>query len=93
MILEKYIDYLYNQHNKLFEIGINQILYKLKGHTPNSLKKLTDRQILDLHKKCHMLYGAHKGNKEFIKEVIIIHDMIVKEMLRRKMKHNTPLGG
>jgi len=91
MILERYIDFLYNQHNKLFEIGVKQILYKLKDHTQNSLKKQTDKQILDLHRKCHMLYKSHK-NKEFLKEVIVMHDMIVKEMLRRKMKHNSPLG-
>ena len=92
MILEKYIDYLYNQHNRLFEIGTDHILYKLKGHTPNSLKKITDKQLLDLHRKCHMLYKAHKKNKKFIEEIIEIHNIIVKEMLRRKMKHITPLG-
>ncbi len=57
--------------------------------------KLKDANLLDYHKKCHMLYSGNvrhtPPNKSFINSIIMLHNQIVKEMEKRKMKHNTPL--
>lgn len=59
------------------------------------LKKVNNKTLLDLHRKCHMLYMAnirHKNlNKEFLNSIVVFHDKIVKEMLKRNMKHSSPL--
>ena len=58
-------------------------------------RKLSDKLLLDYHRKCHMLYAGniknHPINKPFINSVVSLHDRFVKEMLKRKMKHSTPL--
>lgn len=57
--------------------------------------KLNDNILLDYHKKCHMLYAGNlkhrPPNKSFINSIVLLHNEIVKEMEKRKMKHNTPL--
>jgi hypothetical protein len=59
------------------------------------LSDLTDGVLLDYHRKCHMLYAGnmrHKPpNKAFINSVVDLHNKIVKQMEKRKIKHNTPL--
>jgi len=82
--------------NYLFELSLDINLFrKLKGQTPKSLKKLNDKLLLEYHRKCHMLYNGNINrrplNKDFINWVVDIHDMIVNEMTRRKMKHQSIL--
>jgi len=67
------------------------IIRNLKNQNPESIKKLNTKQLLDYHRKCHMLYELHENNLQFRREIIRIHDMIVKEMERRNLKHKTPL--
>ena len=79
----------------LTELSTNNVLTRLKGLTAASLKSLTNRQLLDYHRKCHMLYSGNikrkPTNKEFINSIVDLHDMIVKEMKRRKLNHTSPL--
>jgi len=60
-----------------------------------NLKDVSNSRLLDLHRKCHMLYMAnirHKNlNKKFLNSLVIFHDEIVKEMSKRNIKHNSPL--
>ena len=60
-----------------------------------NLKKVNNATLLDLHRKCHMLYMAnihHKNlNKKFLNSLVKFHDEIVREMLKRNMKHSSPL--
>jgi len=60
-----------------------------------NLKDVSNSRLLDLHRKCHMLYMAnirHKNlNKKFLNSLVTFHDEIVKEMSRRNMKHASPL--
>jgi len=60
-----------------------------------NLSEKTNKQLLDYHRKCHMLYGGNMKNrpinKTFINSIVDLHDKIVKEMTNRKMSHNTPL--
>jgi hypothetical protein len=56
--------------------------------------KLSNKSLNDRHRKTHMLYGSavkRKLPKDFINSIVDLHDGFVKEMLNRRMKHNTPL--
>jgi hypothetical protein len=62
----------------------------------DSSPKGRDKKILgDWHRKTHMLYAGNSvrknPNKEFLCKLVKKHDEIVKEMLKRGMRHNTPL--
>jgi len=76
----------------LLELDIRSALYKMKDVSPSSLK---NNQLLDYHKKTHMLYAAavkrKPQNKVFVNSMVELHDRFVSEMLKRKMNHNTPL--
>lgn len=67
----------------------------LKAMMDVSLSQLNDKSLLDYHRKCHMLYSGNLKkrpiNRSFINSVVSFHDQIVKEMEKRKFKHNTPL--
>lgn len=67
----------------------------LKSFMDAKPSKLSDKVLLDYHKKTHMLYAGNVNrnppNKNFINSIVDLHDKFVKEMLRRKMNHNTPL--
>jgi hypothetical protein len=77
----------------LFELDIKNVSSSLKDSTPSSLKKLTEKQLYDYHYKCHLLYGSNikRKNKKVVNQIVNWHDMVVDEMLRRGIKHNTPL--
>ena len=70
-------------------------LVMMKAMKDVNLSDLSNQQLLDYHRKCHMLYSgnmAHRPlNKQFINSIVDLHDRIVKEMLKRGLKHNTPL--
>ena len=70
-----------------------KLLTTLKDVKPSKLKNKT---LIDYHMKTHMLYSGNIKrrpiNKTFINTIVTLHDNFVKEMLKRKMKHNTPLN-
>lgn len=57
--------------------------------------KLENRTLVDYHRKTHMLYSAaikrRPLNRKFINSIVKKHDNYVREMLKRKMNHKTPL--
>jgi len=66
---------------------------KLINVTSSSVKKITNKELLNMHRRCHQLYVVAKkrNNKNLIKLVQTKHSVLVKEMLSRKMKHSSPL--
>jgi len=89
-VVERYlkiIQKLPSMYNRLKEIE--------RDRSGKIVRELTNPQLVELHRKCHMLHGAwtKKGNvkKEAFEFIVKVHDELVKEMLRRKMNHNTPL--
>lgn len=68
------------------------IFRSLKDKNPPSLP---DKLLLEYHRKTHMLYAGamlrRPLNKPFINSIVDLHDNFVKEMLKRRMNHNTPL--
>lgn len=78
---------------RLFEADAFRTLSRLKNKNPSSLQ---DKVLLDYHKKTHMLYAGaikHKPpNKVFINHVVEMHNEYVNEMIKRGMKHKTPLS-
>ena len=56
---------------------------------------LVNNLLLDYHRKTHMLYAIAvkrtPPNKTYTNSIVTLHNKFVKEMLKRKMKHNTPL--
>lgn len=74
---------------------LRQSKFVMKSMRDARLSDLRNNLLLDYHRKCHMLYGGNIKNKPlnktFINSIVDLHDRIVKEMVRRKMKHNTPL--
>jgi hypothetical protein len=77
---------------RLFEIEQLKIARSMKDKAPSSLK---DKQLLDYHKKTHMLYAGNIKrkpiNKQFVNSIVDLHNTFVDEMNRRGMKHQTPL--
>lgn len=77
---------------RLLETEQFKITMSMRGTVPASLK---DKQLLDYHKKAHMLYEGNISrkplNKPFVNSMVDLHDKFVSEMLKRGMKHNTPL--
>lgn len=64
----------------------------MKDKDPASLPS---KLLVEYHRKTHVLYeGAIKRNPpniQFINSISDIHKNVVTEILKRKMKHNTPL--
>lgn len=77
---------------RIFENNTFKILRLLKNRQS---KSLNDKLLVEYHRKCHMLYAEASErlpiNKVFINQVVEMHDQYVKEMIRRGMKHNSPL--
>ena len=69
-----------------------KLLYNFKDVKPAFLKNKT---LLDYHRKTHMLYEVNikrrPVTKNLINQIVELHDNFVKEMLKRNMKHKTPL--
>ena len=59
------------------------------------ISDLKDKNLLDYHKKTHMLYAGNIKripiNKKLINEIVYMHNKFVKEMKKRKFNHKTPL--
>lgn len=77
---------------RLFETQQLKIALNMKQKVPSSLK---DKQLLDYHKKTHMLYAGNikrkPVNKVFVNSIVDLHNKFVNEMENRGMKHKTPL--
>lgn len=77
---------------RILESDMLRVSFNMKGKVPSSLK---DRTLLDYHKKTHMLYAGNikrrPVNKKFLNSIVDLHNKFVAEMLKRGMKHNTPL--
>jgi len=77
---------------RVLELDMLQIVKSMRSRSPSSL---TPKTLLDYHRKCHMLYQGNIKrkpiNKQFINSIVDLHDSLVKEMLKRKMKHTSPL--
>ena len=71
----------------------SQKMYKILNDVKPT--KITNQQLLDYHRKTHMLYSGNTArtliNKAFINHIVDLHDSFVTEILKRGMKHNTPL--
>lgn len=74
---------------------ITRSLKMMKAMKDANLSEISNQQILDYHRKCHMLYAGNikhtPVNKTFINSIVTFHNSIVKELLKRNIKHNTPL--
>ena len=59
-------------------------------------KLLADKLLIDYHMKTHNLYkgntNRHPVNKLFINAIVSYHNKFVKEMIKRNIKHITPLN-
>lgn len=82
---------LLNENLDFFRDSLKK-LNNLKNAKPSSL---SDKLLLDYHRKTHMLYEGNikrrPMNRSFVNAVVILHDNFVKEMIKRKMKHSSPL--
>lgn len=76
----------------LLELQIKDAFLKMKDQNPSSLNS---KRLLDYHRKTHMMYAGalryNPPNKQFVNSIVDLHNNFVKEILKRGMKHNTPL--
>lgn len=77
---------------RLLELDLIKVMKSMRSKRPPSLETPL---LLDYHRKTHMLYNGNitrkPVNRTFINSIVDLHDSFVKEMLKRKIKHNTPL--
>lgn len=67
---------------------------KLIDITPEFVRKLTNKQVLEMHRKVHMLYvlAKRRENQKQIKFLKDKHRVLVGEMEKRKMRHQSNLS-
>jgi len=65
----------------------------LKDVHPETVKHISNKELLNLHYRTHQLYSvAKKKHKpEFQKFLISVHTVIMKEMLSRGLTHKTDI--
>lgn len=70
-------------------------LQTYKTMTDADPSSLQDKVLSEYHKKVHMLYGESIArrpiNKPFINSTVDLHNNLVEELLKREVKHDTPL--
>ena len=66
---------------------------KFSEINPKSLKKISDKELLNMHRRCHQLYTLYRRSYYQNKSKMIerAHHDIVIEMHRRGMEHKSPL--
>jgi len=67
---------------------------KLNELNKTSVKKISNKELVSLHRRIHQLYGMakkRKPNPKVIKFLKDIDKILVDEMLKRKMKHTSVL--
>jgi hypothetical protein len=69
-----------------------KLLEGIYNVNPSQLNK---RKLLDYHMKTHMLYSANTKRKPInitlVNKIVLYHNKFADEMIKRGMKHNTPL--
>ena len=65
----------------------------LKDVHPETISKVSNKELLNLHYRTHQLYTVAKKNHkpEFQKFLVSVHTVIMKEMLRRGLTHKTDI--
>ena len=70
-----------------------KILQEYKDADPTSFNQ---KLLQDYHMDIHRLYAStikrRPINKTFINTIVQLHDKFVNEIIRRKLKHKTPLN-
>jgi len=61
---------------------------KLELINKNSIRNISNVELISLHRRVHQLIGLHRKYKVNLK---IIHSILVNEMVRRKIKHISDL--
>lgn len=67
---------------------------KLLDITPKKLKGISNQELISLHNRVHQLYGVGKKKKlsnDFLSMLKRVHTMLVDEILKRNLNHNSPL--
>ncbi len=66
---------------------------KINEITPSSIKKVSDIELLNLHYRLHQLYqnAKKRGDTSLAKKYKYYHNLVVKEIDHRKLKHRSPL--
>jgi hypothetical protein len=70
---------------------------KIQGKMANANPaSLSTKVLVDYHYKTHMLYNGNikrkPVNKKFINSIVSLHNNLVKEMLKRNIKHTSPMN-
>ena len=67
----------------------------LKDLNLKTIKEISNNELLNLHYRVHQLYTIAKKRKEvsekFVNMLLHYHKIIEREMIKRNMKHKTPL--
>lgn len=81
--------------NKIYRIidgvPISPLQIKVKDVKKDSVKKLSNRDLVSMHHHLHDLYGLYKKRNKNTSEIIRAHNIIANEMISRGMNHNSPL--
>lgn len=77
---------------RILELDMLKTLKRMDKRDPSILGSPT---LIDYHRKTHMLYKGNiirkPVNRKFVNSIVNLHNKFVKEMLKRRIKHNTPL--
>ena len=66
---------------------------KIESINKKSVKQISNVELVSLHRRIHQLYtlAKQRNSKDSIKLLKEKHEIIVTEMLRRKLQHFSPL--
>jgi len=64
---------------------------KLSDISYSSLKKVSTKELVNLHRRLHQLYSLQKKRNKDITQLVKIHNIITKEIKDRKLKHYSNL--
>ena len=66
---------------------------KLSELNHDSLKDLSNKEVLNIHYRIHQLYSiaSRRDSKEIMSNLRKAHSLIVSEFKKRGMIHNSPL--
>lgn len=62
---------------------------KLESINKNSIRKISKTELISMHYRIHQLYGLK--NKKYKYDLKHLHSIIVSEMIRRNIKHDSDL--
>lgn len=66
---------------------------KITEINPKSIRELENKELLNMHRRCHQLYGMYRKShwKNKSKMIEKAHHDIAMEMQRRGIDHKSPL--